>query len=108
MAHHEYRSSEHAALRGETPTGQQASTRVTAPESPPRKGTAIAAIVLGALSVVVFIPILNLILGIIGIFLAREAAQRGIDGLPTAALVVSIVGTVFAAYITGYVILAFL
>ena len=71
------------------------------PQPPDRgKGLAIAALVCGicAIAISFFLPILNLAAGIVGIVLAVNARKQGFTGgLATAGLVLSIIGTVFAA-----------
>ena len=50
------------------------------------------------------VPVLDVILGIIGIVFASVAMKSGVKGLAIAALVVSIVGTVIAIGYTIYVL----
>ena len=64
------------------------------------KGQAVAALVLGIVSIVLFFPFLNLILGIVGLVMARVARTKGfIDGIRTAGFVVSLIGTIIGAFI---------
>ena len=62
-------------------------------------GYAIAALVLGIVSIVFsfFLQWLGLILGIVGIILAVIAKKKNPTGMATAGLVLSIIGTVFCA-----------
>ena len=60
----------------------------------PGKNKAIAALVLGILSIVMCFPVL----GIVGIVLANSAKKEGFtEGLQKAAFIVSIVGTALGA-----------
>ena len=62
-------------------------------------GYAIAALVLGIVSIVFsfFLQWLGLILGIVGIILAVIAKKKNPTGMAKAGLVLSIIGTVFCA-----------
>lgn len=65
-------------------------------------GFAIAALVLGIVSIVFsFIGLswLGLIIGIVGIVLAVVAKKKNPTGMATAGLVLSIIGTIFCALI---------
>ena len=72
------------------------------PAPQPKKGLAIASLVLGILAMTIPVPILDIIFGVIGIVLGRIAQKSGVGGLATGGFVVSIIGTVVA---TGYTIL---
>ena len=65
------------------------------------RGKAIAALVLGIIAMTVPIPFLDVIAGVIGIYLAVTAKREGFrGGLQTAAFVLSIIGTVIAVIFT--------
>jgi hypothetical protein len=67
----------------------------------PAKGTAIASLVCGLAAMVVPIPILDIVVGIIGIALSRKAKNQGYPGgLATAGFVCSILGTIFSVIFT--------
>jgi len=89
---------------------QQSSTNFTPPETPPRrgKGAAIAAIVLGVFALLFPLPFFNLFFGIVGVGLAAEESSKGTDWLSTVALIVSILGAIWAVFMSGAVIWYFL
>lgn len=65
------------------------------------KGKAIASLILGIGAMTIPIPVLDIILGIVGIVLAVVAKNDGYrGGLQTAGLVCSIIGTVIATIYT--------
>ena len=65
------------------------------------RNKAVAALVLGIVACTMPIPILDVIAGIIGIYLAVTAKREGfINGLQTAAFVLSIIGTSIAVLFT--------
>lgn len=71
------------------------------------KGKAIAALVLGIIAIVLPVPFLDLACGIVGLVMAYKSKQEGyITGLRTAGFVLSIIGTVFAAFYTLFWTLA--
>ena len=73
------------------------------PEQQANNGLGIVSIILGVISIVLcWLPILGLAAGIIGIFLAVKQRKLTADGLGTAGLVVSIIGTVFSVIYTIY------
>ena len=72
-----------------------------APPKPPASGYAVASLVLGILSIVLWwIPIVNIIISILGLVFAIITKKRGNrGGMGTAGLVCSIIGTVFSLWI---------
>ena len=65
------------------------------------RNKAVAALVLGIIACTMPIPILDVIAGIIGIYLAVTAKREGfVNGLQTAAFVISIIGTGIAVLFT--------
>jgi len=66
------------------------------------QGEAIASIVLGLIAFTLPIPILDLIIGIAGLVLAYLAKKKGREGIATAGLVISIIGTMAAMIFTFY------
>ena len=73
-----------------------------APEPMPKnyKGMAIASLVLGIVALIVPIPVLDVIAGIVGLFLAGIAIKHKAGGIAIAGLVLSIVGTINAIFFT--------
>jgi len=72
-----------------------------APGYQPGKGKAIASLVLGICAIVVPIPILDIIMGVLGLVLASMSKNEGFNGgIRTGGLVCSIIGTVFAVIFT--------
>lgn len=77
-------------------------TQMYQPNPPqPGKGLAVAALVLGIISVVFFwipfVDILTLVLGIVAVILAIIAGKQGKNGMAVAGLVLGIIGVVFSA-----------
>jgi len=67
----------------------------------PGKGKAIASLVLGICAMVIPIPILDVIMGILGLVFASMSKNEGFNGgIRTGGLVCSIIGTVWAAIFT--------
>ena len=72
-----------------------------APEQTGGKGSAIVSLVLGIAAMTVPIPVVDIIMGVAGIFLAMIAKNQGYrGGLQTAGFVCSIIGTVIAVIYT--------
>jgi len=55
---------------------------------------------LGIAAMIVPIPVLDIVAGVIGIVLANKAKETGVQGLATAGLVCSIIGTIIAILFT--------
>ena len=77
------------------------------PESRPHFGFAGYAVGCGFFAMFVPIPILDVVLGILGIVFAALAIKSGVRGLAISALVISIIGTVLAIdftidHLTGF------
>jgi len=71
------------------------------PVHQPGKSKAIASLVLGICAMVVPIPILDIIMGVVGLALASMAGNEGYrGGIRTGGLVCSIIGTVWAVIFT--------
>ena len=72
------------------------------PPSPPGRGKAIAALVLGIAAIVFsYVPFLGLAAGIVGIFLALGSKKEGfVGGMLTGGLVCSIIGAALSAIAT--------
>ncbi|MCL2563826.1 MAG: hypothetical protein FWE08_07315 [Oscillospiraceae bacterium] len=64
------------------------------------KGMAIASLVLGIVALVVPIPVLDVIAGVVGLFLAGISMKHKAGGLAVAGLVLSILGTIAAIQFT--------
>jgi len=63
----------------------------------PGKGMAVTALVLGILAMTLPIPVLDIILGVLGLIFASVAPSQGCrGGIQTAGLVLSILGTLVA------------
>jgi len=82
---------------------QQTPTNFESPENQPKKGMAVASLVLGLLAMTLPIAVLDIVLGVIGIVLSRVAKKSGANGMATAGFVVSIVGTCAALSYTAIV-----
>ena len=74
------------------------------PEKKPNVVMAAISLGCGVFAMFLPVPVLDVILGIVGIVLASIAMKSGVKGLAIAGLVVSIVGTVFAIGYTIYVL----
>ena len=80
------------------------------PQQPEKKPNVVmAAIALGGglFAMIVPIPVIDVILGIMGIVLAALAMKSGVRGLAIAALIVSIIGTMVAISFTISVLAGF-
>ena len=80
------------------------------PQQPEKKPNVVmAAIALGGglFAMIVPIPVIDVILGILGIVLAALAMKSGVRGLAIAALIVSIIGTMVAISFTISVLAGF-
>ncbi|MCL2756056.1 MAG: hypothetical protein FWE45_03340 [Firmicutes bacterium] len=86
-----------AAFVASTSTATAAQQSTTETSQPATK--AVIGLILGFLAMTVPVPILDIILGVVGIILAVTSDKR-IGGLRTAALVVAIIGTVIAIFYT--------
>jgi len=67
----------------------------------PASGFAIASLVLGIIAMVLPIPVIDVIIGVLGLIfaiVAKRSGHRG--GMSTAGLVLSIIGTVWALWFT--------
>ena len=74
-------------------------------DTQPGRKEAVASLVLGIVAMVLPIPVLDLIAGIIGIVLSCNAKKQGYKGgMEIAGLVCSIVGTVWAAVYTLFML----
>lgn len=54
----------------------------------------------GIVAMVIPVPVLDVIIGVLGIILSRMARKTGVGGLALAGFVVSIIGTVIAFFYT--------
>ena len=75
-------------------------TEVSEPVQQPKTGLAIAALICGLFAMFIPVPVLDIIIGVAGIVLSVMARKSGVGGLAIAALVVSIIGTIFAVIFT--------
>jgi len=66
----------------------------------PNKAMAGWSLGLGIAAMVVPIPVIDVVAGVVGIVLANKAKQTGVQGLATAGLVCSIIGTIIAVLFT--------
>jgi len=74
----------------------------------PGKGKAVASLVLGICAIVLPIPFLDVILAIIGLFMAASAKKEGFSGgLQTAGFVCSLVGLILSILFTAAVVCSF-
>ncbi|MCL2563827.1 MAG: DUF4190 domain-containing protein [Oscillospiraceae bacterium] len=64
------------------------------------KGMAAASLVCGILAMTLPVPVIDVILGVIGLVLAIKSRQHDGGGLATAGLVCSIIGTIWAVSFT--------
>ena len=72
------------------------------PNPPPKsyKGMAIASLVLGLFALFIPIPVIDIIAGIVGLFLAGIALKHKAGGMAIAGLIISILGTLNAISFT--------
>ncbi|MCL2559669.1 MAG: DUF4190 domain-containing protein [Turicibacter sp.] len=72
------------------------------PNETPNEYRAMAAwaLALGVAAMTVPIPFIDIVAGVFGIILANKAAKNGVRGLATAALIFSIIGTIFSIIFT--------
>ena len=71
------------------------------PASQPGRTKAIVALVLGILAMTIPIPVIDVILGVVGLVLADSSKRDGFTGgLRSAAFVMSVIGTIVAALYT--------
>ena len=74
----------------------------------PGKGKAIASLVLGICAIVLPIPFLDIILAIVGLFMAASAKKEGFSGgIQTAGFVCSLVGLILSILFTALIICSF-
>jgi|GEM_PF-7011762 len=69
-------------------------------EKQPKTGMAVMALVFGLFALIVPVAVVDVIVGVAGIFLGWTARQSGAGGLATAGLVVSAIGTMVAISFT--------
>lgn len=71
-------------------------------QTPVRPNSTMAGIALacGIVAMIIPIPVVNIIVGLLGMVLSRMSHKTGVGGLAIGGLVVSIVGTVFAFFYT--------